>query len=69
MSLLESQVRDLRLRLEMGADEYRKIYLEKCRLEKKMIKLKNAKPASKDSTPLSSPSSKHHHASSSQNKV
>ncbi|XP_065353401.1 tax1-binding protein 1 homolog B-like [Cloeon dipterum] len=35
---LEDQVTDLRLRLDQGAEEYKKIFIEKCKIEKRLLR-------------------------------
>jgi hypothetical protein len=50
MSKLEEQVADLRTRLDQGAQEYKKVYVEKCKAEKKLTKSSTKKQqGSKDS--------------------
>jgi len=51
MNRLEDQVTDLRNRLDQGAEEYKKVYVEKCKAEKKLTKSVTKKGSSvKDSS-------------------
>ncbi|XP_059481396.1 tax1-binding protein 1 homolog isoform X2 [Neocloeon triangulifer] len=50
---LEEQVADLRIRLDQGAEEYKKVYVEKCKVEKKLSKSAGKRSSSSKENALS----------------